>query len=76
MLDFLSSTDVRRLVPPLEVRGAGSQASEWELRVPRDREKEREVEAGGLGAVAGLGAGEELLLLLITPSFMASADEE
>jgi len=32
VLDFLSSTDVGRLVPPLEEGDAGSEASEWELR--------------------------------------------
>ena len=42
VLDFLTSTDVGRLVPPLEENGAGSQASEWELRERRERgEKNR-----------------------------------
>jgi len=32
-LDFLSTTDVGRLVPPLEEEGiAGNEVSEWELR--------------------------------------------
>ena len=76
MLDFLSSTDLGRLVPPLEESDAGREVSEWELRVRRVREEEREAEAEELGAAGGLGAGEELPLLLPTPSFMASADEE
>ena len=76
MLDFLSSTDVGWLVPPLDKGDAGSEVSEWELRKRREREEEREVEAEELGAAGELGAGEELLLLLPTPSFMASAGEE
>ena len=76
MLDFLSSTDVGRLVPPLEKSDAGSQASEWELRDRREREEEREAEAAELGADGDLGAGEELPLFLPTPPFMAPADEE
>jgi len=31
VLDFLSSVDVVRLVPPLEEGGTGSEVSEWEL---------------------------------------------
>jgi len=57
VLDFLSSTDVRRLVPPLEEGDAGSQASEWERREHRGREEGRETEAEELGAVGELGAG-------------------
>jgi len=77
VLDFLSSTDVGRLVPPLGEEGdAGSEASEWELRERREREEEREVEAEELGAEGELGAGEELPLFLPTPPFMASAGEE
>ena len=75
VLDFLSSTDVGRLAPPLEEEGdAGSEASEWELRERREREEEREEEAETLGAVEE--GGEELPLFLPTPSFMASAGEE
>jgi len=37
VLDFLSSTDVGRRVPPLEEGGAGSQVSEWALREWRER---------------------------------------
>ena len=72
MLDFLSSTDVGRIVPAVEVEedDAGSEASEWELRERREREEERVAEA------EELGAGEELPLFLPTPSFMASADED
>ena len=47
--------------------------SEWERR---ERVEEMRVEAEELGAVWELGAGEELLLFLPTPSFMASADDE
>jgi len=72
VLDFLSSTDVGRLVPPLgEVADAASEVSEWELRERREREEGREAEA--LCAVDGSDAGEELPLFLPTPPFMASA---
>jgi len=67
--DFLPSTDVGRLVPPLEEGDAGSEASEWERR-----EREEEVEA--LGATDEMGAREELLLFLPTPLFMALAGED
>jgi len=53
VLDFLSSTDVGRLVPPLEEADAGSEVSEWELRERREREEEAEE----LGAAGELGAG-------------------
>jgi len=77
VLNFLSFTDVGRVVPVLEEEGdAGSEASEWELRERRERQEEREVEAEALGVVDGMGDGEELLLFLPTPSFMASAGEE
>ena len=70
VLDFLSSTDVGRLVPPLGETDAESEVSEWELRERREREEERRAEAeeGCTGA--------ELPLFLPTPSFMATADEE
>ena len=76
MLDFLSSTDVGRLVPPLEKEGdTRSKVLEWELRERREREEERDVEVEVLGAEGG--AGEEPPLFLPTPSFMAlAADEE
>jgi hypothetical protein len=73
VFDFLSTTDVGKRVTAEE--GAGSEASEWELRERREREAEREVEAGELGATGVLGAGEEPLFLP-TPPFMASAGEE
>ena len=77
VLDFLSSTDVVRLVPSLkEEDGAGSEASEWELRERRGRQEEREGEVEALGAVDDKGDGEELPLFLPTPSFMASVGEE
>jgi len=65
VLDFLSTTDVGRLVPVEE--DAGSEVSEWELR---EREEERRLEA------EELGAGGEEPLFLPTPSLMASAEEE
>jgi len=73
VLDFLTPTDVGRLVPPLGEEGdARSEVSEWEPRERREREEEREAEAlGGEG-----GAGEEPPLFLPTPFFMASAADE
>jgi len=66
VLDFLSSTDVGRLVPPLEEEGdVGSEVSEWELREHRERQEEREGEA--LGAVGNMGDGKELPLFLPPP---------
>ena len=73
VLDFLSSTDVGRLVPPLEERDSASEVSEWERR---EQEEEREAEAEELGPGGELGVGGELPLFLPTPPFMASADEE
>jgi len=64
VLDFLSSTDVGRLVPPLNEGDARSQASEGELRERREREEKRESEAEEVGATAGLGAGEERPIFL------------
>jgi len=61
VLYFLSSTVVGRLVLSEDEVGAGSKASEWELRERWEREEERRA--------------EELPLFLPTPSFMASADE-
>jgi len=54
VLDFLSSTDVGRLVPPLGEGDAGSEAPEWERR---EQEEEREAEAEELGAAGELGVG-------------------
>jgi len=76
VLDFLSSTDVGRLVPPEEGMGAGSEASECGLRERREREEEREAEAEALGAEGEQGGRAEPQLFLPTPSFMASAEEE
>jgi hypothetical protein len=76
VLDFLSSTDVGRLVPPLEEMDAGSEASEWELRERQEQEEERRAEAEELGATGGLGSGRESPLFPPTPSFLASAREE
>ena len=77
VLDFLSSTDVGRLVPPLkEEDNAGSERSEWGLRERREQQEEWEGEAEALGAGDDMGDGEALLLFLPTPSFMASVDEE
>ena len=75
VLDFLTSTDVGKIVPSVE-EDAGSQASEWELRERMEREEERRAEAEALGAEDETGAGEEPLLFLPTPSFVASAGEE
>jgi hypothetical protein len=45
VLDFLSTTDVGRRVPPPVENDAESEASEWELRERREREAERRAEA-------------------------------
>jgi hypothetical protein len=45
VLDFLSSTDVGRRVPPPAEDDAQSEVSEWELRERREREEKRRVEA-------------------------------
>jgi hypothetical protein len=71
VLDFLSTTDVGRLVPAPVEEDAQSEASEWELRERREREEERRAEAEELGAEA-----EERPLFLPTPDFMAAAEEE
>jgi len=71
VLDFLSTTDVGRLVPAEEAAGSG--APEWEngsagsgkRRLRRRRAETEE-----------LGASGKLPLFLHTPSFMASAEEE
>ena len=77
VLDFLSATDVGRLVPPLGDKGdATSEVSEWELRERQERQEEREAEAEALGAADELGAGEERPLFLPTPPFMGSAGED
>jgi len=45
VLDFLSTTDVGRLVPPEEDGDVGSEVLEWEHRERREREEERREEA-------------------------------
>jgi len=76
VLDFLSSTDVGRLVPPLkEEDDAGSEVSEWELRECWERQEEWEGESEALGAADHMGDRKELPLFLPTPSFMVSAGE-
>jgi len=71
VLDFLFSTDVGRLVPPVEESDAGSEVSEWELRERREREEEREAEAEELGAAGGLGGSYRCSY---PRPFMASAE--
>jgi hypothetical protein len=71
VLDFLSTTDVGRLVPAPVEEDTQSEASEWELQERSEREEERRQEAEELGA-----GGEEQPLFLPTPSFMASVEEE
>lgn len=45
-LDFLSTTDVGRLVPAeVPAEEDGSEVSEWECREHREREEERRMEA-------------------------------
>jgi len=53
-MDFLSATDVERLVPAEE--DAGNEVAEWELWECREREEERRAEA------EELGVGEETLV--------------
>jgi hypothetical protein len=60
VLDFLSATDVGRMVPGVEEEDAASAVSELEVRERRE----------GLGE---WGAGGESPLFLPTPDFMASA---
>ena len=76
VLDFLTATDVGRIVPAaVEEDGAGSEASEWERRERREREEEGSG-GGGAGGRGRAGAGGDTPLFLRTPSFMASAEEE
>jgi ribonuclease HI len=76
ILDFLSSTDVGKIVPAVEVDDTGSEVSEWELRERKEREEEMEVEAVALGAEDEGDIGEEYRLFLPTPPFMVLAGEE
>jgi len=49
VLDFLSSTDVGRLVPPLEESDGGSEVSEAELREWEEGQEAEELPGGGGG---------------------------
>jgi len=71
LLDFLSSTDIGKIVPAEEGDDAESEASEWELRERAEQEEERRVEAETLGMEV-----EEPPLFLPTPPFMASEEVE
>jgi len=68
VLDFLTSTDVGRLVPPEEETDAVSELLEAEIR-------EWEEEQGAETEEPGAGGGG-LPLFLSTPDFIASAGEE
>jgi len=75
VLEFLASTDVGRLVPPLGEEGdAGSEVSEWELRERQERPEARGEDEETPGAVEEEGEG--LPLFLPSPAFMASEREE
>jgi hypothetical protein len=77
VLDFLSSTDVGKIVPTAEVEdNVESEVSEGERGEKGEREEEREAEVGELGAGDDRDAGEERWLLLPTPPLTASAEEE
>jgi len=71
LLDFLSSTDIGKIVPAEEGDDAESEASEWELWERAEQEEERRVEAETLGMEV-----EEPPLFLPTPPFMASEEAE
>jgi hypothetical protein len=71
VLDFVTTTDVRRLVPPPAEEDVRREASEWELRETREREEERRAEPA-----KELGAKVEEPLFLPMSAFMASAEEE
>ena len=77
MLDFLSSTDVGRLVPLRKKEDdAAREVFEWELQKWRERQEEWEAEAEAPGARDKMSEGEKLPLSLCTPPFMAEAGEE
>ena len=71
LLDFLSSTDIGKIVPAEEGDNAESEASEWKLRERAEQEEERRVEAETLGMEV-----EEPPLFLPTLPFMASEEAE
>ena len=70
-MNFLSATDVGRLVPAPAEEDLLGEAQEWELQ-----RREREVEGGGVEAEELGAGGEEQPLFLPTPSFMAFAEEQ
>jgi len=73
ILDFLSSTDVGKTVPPgAEEEDGGSEASEGELRERAELEDGKWAEERG--AEDERGAGEGSPLFLPTPPFMASVE--
>jgi len=73
ILDFLSSTDVGKTVPPVAKDGdGGSEVLEGELRERAELEDEKRTEE--LGAADETGAGEGTPLFLPTPPFMASVE--
>jgi len=76
VLDFLSSTDIEKTVPAVELDDAGSEASEWELRERRERKAEREAEAEALGAEDEGDTRDKHRLFVPTPPLMALAGEE
>jgi len=69
--DFLSSTDIGKIVPVEEGNDAESEASECKLWERAEQEEERRVEAETLGMEV-----EEPPLFLPTPPFMASEEAE
>jgi len=71
LLDFLSLTDIGKIVPVEEGNDVESEVSEWELRKRAEQEEERRVEAETLGMEV-----EEPPLFLSTPPFMASEEVE
>jgi len=71
VLDFLSATDVGRLVPALAEKDAQSEVPEWGFRERREREEGGSVETEEPGA-----EGEGQPLFLPMSPFMASAEEE
>jgi len=73
ILDFLSSMDVGKTVPPVAKNGdGGSEVSEGELCERVELEDEKRTEE--LGAEDETGAGEGTPLFLPIPSFMVSVE--
>ena len=74
VLDFLASTEVGKTVPAAAVEeNADTRSEALQLELWREREDEEEAEA--LGARDDRDPGEEWLLFLPTPPFMAPARE-